>query len=72
MCVVDTNDGMVLQGKGFPGYILAAENVSSQGVEKVHLSVRVHMEHLQGACRCTQTYRAKYRKTKTAPKNFII
>lgn len=72
MCLVDANDGMVLQGECFPGYVLAAEDVSCQGAEKVHLCVRVHMEHLQGAYRCPPTYSAKCRKTKPAPKHFII
>lgn len=72
MCMVDASDGTVLHGKDFPSCVLAAENVSCQGAEKVHLSVRVHMEHPQGASRCTATYRAKDRKTKPAPKHFFI
>lgn len=72
MCVVDASDGVVLPGKGFPSCVLAAENVSCQGAGKVHLAVRVHMEHLQGAYRFTPTYRTKDRKTKPPPKHFII
>lgn len=71
MRVVDASDEMVLQGKDFPSCVLVAENVSCQGAGKVHLSVRVHMQHLQGAYWYTPTYRAKDRKTKSAPKYFI-